>query len=244
MTWMRASCRAALVLLAAALAPALAGAQQQAYAAKWVNLRAGPDQGYPLVSRLPPGAPLYVQGCLQGYVWCDVVGPNNERGWLYAGNITYPYQSSNVPVIQYGAVIGFPIVSFVIGDYWGRYYPSRPWYPNINRWEHRPPHYNRPPGYNRPPNYDRPSRPPAVRPPGPPPRPVIRPPDRPGPAPGGFGPGPRPQPQAPQVTRPGGGGRPQGVGGPPPGRPGGGGPGGGRPGGGGGAPHVERPAPR
>jgi hypothetical protein len=52
------------------------------------------------------------------------------RGWIYAGNIAYPYQSADVPVLNYGAAIGFPIITFMIGDYWDQYYRNRPWYGN------------------------------------------------------------------------------------------------------------------
>ena len=142
--------------LAACLAASLPGiaAAQEAHSTKWVNLRAGPARDYPLVVSLGPGTPLAVQGCTDGFGWCDVVGPGDVRGWVYAGNIAYPYQSADVPVIRYGQVIGFPIVSFVIGDYWGRYYRGRPWYGNQGRWvNHRPP----PRPIFRPPTPPRPS---------------------------------------------------------------------------------------
>ena len=194
---------AAIATVAALAMPAAAQAQY-AQTAGWVNLRAGPARDYPLVASLPPGVAITVQGCIAGYSWCDVIGPAGERGWIYAGKIVYPYQAGYVPVIQYGAVIGIPIVTFVIGSYWGDYYRGRPWYGNISRWEHhrppprpiivRPPPRPRPPGMVRPPVV----RPPIVRPPG----------------------GNRPSPGVrPPGERPGGGGRPPGGGG---GRPGGG----------------------
>lgn len=197
----------AIALCLAATLPTLAVAQE-AHSTKWVNLRAGPAQDYPLVARLGPGTPLAVQGCTDGFGWCDVVGPGDVRGWVYAGNIAYPYQSADVPVLGYGPMIGFPVVTFVIGDYWGRYYRGRPWYANQRPWiNHRPPPR------------------PIVRP-LPPPRPIVRPPPRPFP-PGVRPPGARP----PSDHRPppgagGGGGRPPGAGG---GRPPGAGEGGGRP---------------
>jgi uncharacterized protein YraI len=174
-----------------ALAMPVAAQAQQAQTAKWVNLRAGPARDYPLVVSLPPSVPIAVQGCVDGYSWCDVVGPNGERGWIYAGNIVYPYQSGYVPIIQYGAVIGIPVVTFVIGSYWGNYYRHRPWYGNMNRWHnHPPPSWRpspRPPGWRPPPPRPHPSQ---VLPPRP--RPKIggpRPPgERPG-RPGGGRPG-------------------------------------------------------
>jgi uncharacterized protein YraI len=123
--------------LAAAL-PLLAAAQD-ARTTRPLNLRAGPGSDYPVVVHYGPGAPLSVQGCTSGYGWCDVIGPDGSRGWVYATGVSYAYQSTYVPIITYGAVIGVPILSFVIGDYWGRYYAGRPWYGNRGRWEHRPP---------------------------------------------------------------------------------------------------------
>jgi uncharacterized protein YraI len=66
-------------------------------------------------------------GCISNYQWCDVAAPN-LRGWVYAGSLSYPYQGANVPVMNYGTVIGLPIVTFSIGTYWGNYYRGRPWY--------------------------------------------------------------------------------------------------------------------
>ena len=123
----------------AALLPALAAAQE-AHSTKWVNLRAGPARDYPLVASYGPGTPLLVQGCTDGYGWCDVVGPGDARGWVYAGNLAYPYQNGDVPVLSYGPQLGFPIVVFSIGSYWGQYYRNRPWFGNQGRWlNHRPP---------------------------------------------------------------------------------------------------------
>jgi uncharacterized protein YraI len=195
----------------AAVLPVLA-AGQEAQSLKAINLRAGPARDYPLVASLGPGTPLAVQGCTDGYGWCDVIAPGDVRGWVFAGNIGYPYQDQVRPVQLYGSMIGFPIVTFSLGSYWGSYYPNRPWFRDRGRWEnHRPPPrpVMRPPGPPRPPVRPLPGpRPPFVRPPGdnrPPP--VMRPPPRP-----------------PVEARPPGGGRPPGEG-----RPGGGG---GRPSGG------------
>jgi uncharacterized protein YraI len=214
-----------LCALAAAM-PLLADAQE-ARSSKWVNMRAGPARDYPLVAAFGPGTPLAVQGCTDGFGWCDVIGPNGARGWIFAGNIVYPYQSADVPVIGYGALIGLPIVTFAIGSYWGNYYRGRPWYGNMPNWAHhrpppRPPAFRPPPrpGIRPPPGGDQ--RPPTgARPPGnnrPPP--TVRPPggNRPAPnvrPPGGNGPPANARPGAGRPTgapggRPQGGGRPEG----------------------------------
>lgn len=176
-----------------------------AYAAKEVNMRAGPAREYPVVATLWPGQALSVEACLGDYRWCDVVvGPN--RGWVYAGNIVYPYQGTNVPLINYGALLGIGVTAFFVGSYWDNYYVGRPWYPQRGYWAARPwpgygpggypprPGYPPGPGYRPPGGY-----PPAsgFRPPGghPPPHGVHPPGGHPPPGAGG-GSSQRPPPSA------------------------------------------------
>ena len=76
---------------------------------------------------LARGVQVAVQGCLPDYTWCDVIVGQN-RGWLFADAIQYPYQSSMVPLSTYGAVIGIGVLGFAMNDYWGQHYRARPWY--------------------------------------------------------------------------------------------------------------------
>ena len=85
----------------------------------WVNLRAGPTPEMPQIASLAPNTPLTIQGCVDGFSWCDVVTPVGARGWIYAGYISYPYQGSSVTVLSAGPTIGIPIVAFALGAYWG-----------------------------------------------------------------------------------------------------------------------------
>jgi uncharacterized protein YraI len=177
------------VLLALLIgAPAIAQAQY-AYTSKYVHLRAGPAVDYPVVAVLPPNMPLAVQGCIRGYTWCDVLaGPN--RGWVYSGNIVYAYQGANVPILTFGAAIGFGIITFDLGRYWDNHYRGRSWYSHREEWMHRPrPRYKAG-------THHAPPRAPAARPGGPRPQaPVVRP-GNPSPAPHGHGPSvQRPQQQ-------------------------------------------------
>ena len=232
-----------LALFALLAAPVVAAAQT-AYTGRDVNVRAGPDKGYPLVAWLPSDTPVNVYGCLDGYTWCDVSsGPN--RGWVYANFLYYPYASGQVPIYTYGPQLNIPLIAFSLGTYWGSYYAGRPWYSNQNYWSGYRPPPPRPPPHYRPPPYPG-GHPPGWRPPPPLPRP-----------PGGGG-GYKPPPgggKPPATVRPpggvkppggGGGGRPPGGGG---GKPPGGGAGGGKPpqGGGGGGPPPRpntKPAPQ
>ena len=107
------------------LAVPLAASAADGYTTGNVNLRAGPDAGYPAVDMLPVGTVIDIQGCTSGWEWCDVVG-NGNRGWVAGNYIQYMYNNEPVLVPAYGAQIGIPIVTFSIGAYWGRYYSGRP----------------------------------------------------------------------------------------------------------------------
>ena len=134
---LRSAINSVMFALVAAAAIGTASAQVVAFTAKDVHLRAGPALEYPVVAILPAGVEILVEGCLGDYQWCDVVaGPN--RGWVYAGNIVYPYQGANVPVLNYGTVIGLGIITFSVGNYWDHYYRGRPWYSQRQVWIDRP----------------------------------------------------------------------------------------------------------
>jgi uncharacterized protein YraI len=211
-----------------------------------VNLRAGPDTDYPPIMTVPLGSRVDIQGCLDDYAWCDVIVAGN-RGWIAGNYVQYEYQGQRVYVPDYGARIGIPVVSFVIGSYWDSYYRNRPFYRERARWYSRPPMHRPPPPRPRPPFHggpgpgyrpgfpgNRPGRPPGGdhRPPGG----DHRPPGGGRPPGGDHRPPPRPNPGGPGGRPPGGdhGGRPPGGGGPGHGNPGQGhGP---RPGQGGGRP--------
>ncbi|WP_064674932.1 SH3 domain-containing protein [Pandoraea faecigallinarum] len=151
------------------------------------NVRAGPASDYPVVAQAAAGMPVTVYGCISGYSWCDI-GLPGTRGWIYAGLLSYPYQGNPVPVLNYGTVIGLPIITFSIGTYWGSYYRNRPWYHDQRYW-HRPPPGPRPPHWGPGPT----PRPPGGHYPGNRPRPPGHG-AGPGPKPPGHGAGPGPRP--------------------------------------------------
>jgi uncharacterized protein YraI len=133
-------------------------ATTQAFTTAAVNLRAGPDRGFPLVSWLQGGTPVTVFGCLNGWHWCDVAFGFN-RGWVYGRFLAVPFNGQQVLIMNSGPRFGVPVVTFSVGPYWGAHYRGRPWY-------HQPP----PRGWGQPPPRPPPPRPPSASAP-PPPRP-------------------------------------------------------------------------
>lgn len=131
------SATASLAMAAASLlAPALAHAAD-AYVTGNVNLRAGPDSSYPLIALIPAGTEVDVRGCTDGWEWCDVI-VYGDRGWIAGNFIAYEYQDQPVLLPAYGARIGIPVITFVIGSYWDHYYRDRPFYRERDRWYRRP----------------------------------------------------------------------------------------------------------
>ena len=144
---------AALLLAAFGIASA-----QDAYTTRPKNVRAGPNQDYPLVARLDSGAPLDVHGCLSDWSWCDVSFADDGRGWIYSDGVSFVYQGERVPLYSYAPSLGLTVITFSLGSYWGDYYRGRPWYSQRDQWEHRRlpehtrpagrPHQGPPPGRN------------------------------------------------------------------------------------------------
>src|SRR5690242_15051508 len=132
---MRRLCLSICFVAAIFAAPTAANAQR-AWVLNGAEIYAGPGNDHPLVARVAPGVNVHVQGCLSDYTWCDVTFGGN-RGWVYAGELAYTYQSRRVPILDYGPRIGLPVITFSLGNYWDHYYRGRSWYHDRDRWEHR-----------------------------------------------------------------------------------------------------------
>lgn len=134
----RTLCFAALGLSLFAIAPAFGA---DGYVTGDVNLRAGPDTSYPSVVMLPAGAEVAIEGCVDGWSWCDVAVGNN-RGWVAGNFLQEEYQGQRVLVPEYGVRIGIPVVSFAFGTYWDDNYRNRSWYGNREHWSRVTPRYH------------------------------------------------------------------------------------------------------
>lgn len=122
-------------LLAVAAVPAVASAQD-AIVTVDLNMRAGPSTAFPVVDVVPERTPVDVHGCVAGYSWCDVSADGN-RGWVYAGYLSYAARGTYVPLVEYVSEIDVPIISFSVGSYWDTYYRGRAWYGERARWRDR-----------------------------------------------------------------------------------------------------------
>ncbi len=172
---------ATLILGALLLAPSAVLAQVQAWTNHDVNVRAGPDRSFPLVTWVRAGTPVTVVGCLDDRRWCDVIA-GNVRGWAYAGFLEMEAEGARVVIRDSRLEIVVPILSFVLLDYWDHYYRSAPWWSRRHDWDARPHVWVRPHPPARPPSRpptghpSPPHRPPAARPPESHPNPPQRPP--------------------------------------------------------------------
>jgi uncharacterized protein YraI len=126
-----------LSLAALALCAPLLASAAEGFVVADISLQAGPDTQYPSIEELYAGTDVSIQGCLQGWTWCDVIASNGDRGWVPGTFIEETYNEQPVVVMDYGARIGIPIVSFSIGAYWGSHYHNRPFYAERQRWESR-----------------------------------------------------------------------------------------------------------
>ena len=62
-----------------------------------VNLRAGPDPSYPSVATLSAGTSVAIQGCVDGWSWCDLASGDN-RGWVAGDFLQEEYDGRRVLV--------------------------------------------------------------------------------------------------------------------------------------------------
>jgi uncharacterized protein YraI len=113
-----------------AAAPAFAS---EGFVTSDVTLRAGPDEGYPVVGVLNGGTGVGIEGCVDGWSWCDVDTPVG-RGWMRGDFLQEEYQGRRVRTSDYGMQIGIPFITFEFGSYWDNNYRTRSWYGERQRY--------------------------------------------------------------------------------------------------------------
>lgn len=122
--------------VALALGAPFAAFANDAYVVADISLQAGPDTDYPPIDNLSAGTEVDVQGCIEGFSWCDVI-VGEDRGWVPGSFLEEEYDNQPVYLVDYGPRIGVPVVSFNIGVYWDAHYHNRPFYGQRTEWVNR-----------------------------------------------------------------------------------------------------------
>jgi uncharacterized protein YraI len=102
------------------------------YVSTGLRLRAGPGTEYPVISIIPGNTNVYVNGCVDGWNWCDVEW-NGLHGWTSGRVLQLMDNDQPVAVYSYAPTVGVPVVVFNRNDYWHRYYRDRAFYRTWHR---------------------------------------------------------------------------------------------------------------
>jgi uncharacterized protein YraI len=129
-------------LLGALTLPSIAMAASMAIATHNVNVRAGPDTGYPVVDVARAGDRVYVYGCLDYRSWCDV-DYDGLRGWINSNYLAFYDRGRRYVGSDAMHRMRPPIITFHFDRYWDRHYRDRRFYRERERWER--PNPGRPP---------------------------------------------------------------------------------------------------
>jgi uncharacterized protein YraI len=99
-----------------------------------VQLRSGPGEQFPGVTRLAKGLKIDVHGCLSDGAWCDVSW-RGRRGWVPADIVAV---GDDIPVTRLeprnSPPPSVPEVTFELNSYWDNNYAQEPWYSQRERW--------------------------------------------------------------------------------------------------------------
>ena len=124
------------VAAALALSAPLLASAAQGWVVADISLQAGPDTAYPSIVELRAGTPVSIQGCIDGWTWCDV-SVGDDAGWVPGTFLQEEYGGQRVVVMDYGPRIGIPVVAFSLGVYWEHHYHNRPFYAQRQEWTTR-----------------------------------------------------------------------------------------------------------
>ena len=123
----------AAVLALAALSALAQGRNVPGISNGSTYLHAGPGEDFPVVAHIPPGADMSINGCTQGFIWCDVAW-NGNRGWISGRFLDGSLDDRNVNVVDYGTLMSVPTVVFDQHSYWRHNYRTYPFYSSPRFW--------------------------------------------------------------------------------------------------------------
>ena len=63
-------------------------------------VRAGPDNAFPQVARLPTATNLHVHGCLANRIWCDIQA-GRTRGWVRLADLSHTSRLRNAATVTF-----------------------------------------------------------------------------------------------------------------------------------------------
>jgi uncharacterized protein YraI len=113
---------ASLLVTASLLAMAPSAQAQLDTTRRAVVVRAGPDNIFPQVARLPNASNVRVIGCVADRPWCDVLS-GRTRGFIPVNDLS---QSSRLR--------SAPTVTFSVAEYWDAHYRTRAWHASRDNW--------------------------------------------------------------------------------------------------------------
>ena len=129
-------------LLAVLLATTLMGLSAAAeaavngYVTSRVNLRAGPDRDYPVVSSLRGGSVVKINGCVRNWNWCEIKS-GRHRGWVSSDHLQTIYKKRRVRLVDASRYVQVPVIGFEVEDYWDDNYRGYSFYRDRDRWYDR-----------------------------------------------------------------------------------------------------------
>lgn len=79
-----------------------------------LNMREGPGPNHPVITAMPSGEAVAIQGCLESMSWCQVTW-NGQTGWAYADYLAMEVGGNRVVVREATPQVRIPILSDVAG---------------------------------------------------------------------------------------------------------------------------------
>ncbi|MEN3977131.1 hypothetical protein [Emcibacter sp. SYSU 3D8] len=128
---LRSSLTAAAVIAATAITSAMPAHAVPGHATPRLEIKAGPDDGYPTVATVRYDTRLEINGCLRNWRWCDV-STSRTRGWVHGRDIQVDRGGRR---LDWGTPWGVPQSDFDFDSYWDRNYRGQEFYRQRNRWE-------------------------------------------------------------------------------------------------------------